>query len=350
MVNRKRKAAAVSDSPVTPAKRQATDGKAPKRVNGNGGESKRTEEDSHPAEHFKTPSNPQATLEGLPAELRLQVYNYLCDSTIIHVHHHVDEKANTSKFTWTPCRAPNPKSPLLCANPKWSGMCDEADRCTYKLYAPPEPRGFWALAASSKHVRNEAQEFFLRSTVVSMDPRTLRPWLDHLEKHAPKQLDSIRRITFAGPTAHTYCIQTNIADVQRRAPNLEAVGIQVQDASYRWVHSTPNNKLQILDNTWSRVYWIPWIYPLQPTIDVAIEALIWRKHCRYTPNNVPEQQAAIRIYRKGRTLEEGGTPAASPWRDGDVEVEIDTPGKLHSYKRNAKWRQWWRTKETKNLG
>ncbi|OAL51803.1 hypothetical protein IQ07DRAFT_586153 [Pyrenochaeta sp. DS3sAY3a] len=346
MVNRKRKAAAVSDSP---AKRQAIIRKASKRVTTNDGQSQGIEEDSHPAEHFKKPSNPQATLEGLPVELRLQIYNYLCDSTIIHVHDHYDEKANTSKFTWTPCRAPNPKSPLLCANPKWSGMCDEADRCTYKLYAPPEPRGFWALAASSKYIRNETQEFFLRSTVVSMDPRTLRPWLDHLEKHAPKQLNSIRRITLAGPTVHAYSFQTGIPDLQRRAPNLEAVGIQVQDASYRWMRSTVNNKVQIPDNAWSRVHWIHWMYPLQPTIDVAIEALIWRKHYRGMLSSVPEQQAAIRIYRKGRTVEEGGRPAASPWQDSDVEVETDSPGKVHSYKRNAKWRQWWRTKEAKSL-
>src|SRR4051812_9440846 len=35
----------------------------------------------HPAAMFKSPGNPQATLEGLPAELRLQIYDYLCDST-----------------------------------------------------------------------------------------------------------------------------------------------------------------------------------------------------------------------------------------------------------------------------
>lgn len=343
MVNQKRKAVAVSDSPVTPAKRQATRNGS-KRVTRKGGSAKNVESESHPAEHFTTPSNPQATFEGLPAELRLQVYDYLCDSTIIHVHRH--EKTNTSKFTWTPCRAPNLKSPLLCANPKWSGMCDEEDRCTHKLYAPPEPRGFWALAAASKFIRNEAQEFFFKKTVVSIDPRNLQRWLDHLEKHAPKQLDSLRRINLAGPNVYDVIGHCNLGDLQNRIPNLEGVGMQLQDSSWRWFTGT----LEIHQRQWKNNHnWILQLRQLQPTIDVAFEALIWRKHYKTFATSTQEQQAAIRIYRKGKTLEEGGTPANTPWQDSDVVVEIDKPGNVRSHKRNAKWRQWWRTPECKNL-
>jgi hypothetical protein len=78
-------------------------------------------------------------------------------------------------------------------------MCKEEDRCTYKPDPPPELFGFWALAASNKCVRNEAQEFFLRRTVKSIHPKNLWPWLDHLAQHTPRQIDHLRRITLASP-------------------------------------------------------------------------------------------------------------------------------------------------------
>jgi hypothetical protein len=62
-------------------------------------------------------SNPQATLSGLPPELRLEIYTHLCTSTLVHVNHHHPPANRTSKFTWTPCLLPHPPSPLLCATP-----------------------------------------------------------------------------------------------------------------------------------------------------------------------------------------------------------------------------------------
>jgi hypothetical protein len=193
-----------------------------------------TAKNENPAAVFRTPSNTQATLSGLPAELRLQIYSYLCDSTIIHVHNHTDNVGG-SRFTWTPCRSPSSASPLLCANPKWSGMCDEEDRCTYKIYSPPEPVGFWALAASNKLIRNEAQEFFLRKTVVSIHPQDLRSWLDHLAGKDARRLDSLRRVTLAGPNSYRHFSNAELQLLRDRLPNLEALGFQFQDPVWRWM-------------------------------------------------------------------------------------------------------------------
>ena len=297
---------------------------------------------------FRTPNNPQATLSGLPAELRLHIYSYLCDSTIIHVHHHEDKGAGTSRFTWTPCRSPSSTSPLLCANPKWSGMCDEEDRCTYKIYAPPEPVGFWALAASNKLIRNETQEFFLRKTVASIHPQDLRAWLDHLAEKDPRRIDSLRRVTLAGPNSYRYFSNAELQLLRDRIPNLEGIGFQCQDSIWRWVRSYANNDVQVDREAWKRWHLIEWMKAFDSSITIALEATIWRKsHPRWSPS-VIEQQIAIQIIREGKIAKEGSGPG-SGWTDEDVEVGILKPGPLVSGKRNAKWRQWWRGKEMKGF-
>jgi hypothetical protein len=69
----------------------------------------------------KAPHNPEASFSALPAELRLQIYSYLCDDTLIHVHRHEKKSPyGRDRFTWTPCRSPNKDYPALCANPKVS--------------------------------------------------------------------------------------------------------------------------------------------------------------------------------------------------------------------------------------
>ncbi|KAF2823046.1 hypothetical protein CC86DRAFT_299496 [Ophiobolus disseminans] len=299
---------------------------------------------------FRMRNNNQATLSGIPAELRLQIYSHLCDSTLIHVHNHKDHNAGTSRFTWTPCRSPSAASPLLCANPKWSGMCEEEDRCTYKIYAPPEPVGFWALAASNKSIRNETQEFFLRRTVVSIHPHDLRPWLDHLEEKDPQRLDNLRRITLAAPNSYRNFNNTELQLVRDRIPNLEGLGLQCQDSLWRWVRSRLNNDIQMDDNAWKRWHLVDWLKAFDPSVTIAMEAMVWRKvHPRWNPNDT-EQQVAIRVTREGRTAGDGsGYRSTSGWADEDVEVEVVKPGNLASKKRNAKWRQWWRGKEMKGF-
>lgn len=114
-------------------------------------------------------------------------------------------------------------------------MCDEEDRCTYKIETPPEPVGFWGLAASNKLIRNEAQEFFLRKTVVSIHPQDLRVWLEHLASKDSRRLDSLRRVTLAGPNSYQYLNNAELQLLRDRLPNLEALGLQCQDSVWRWV-------------------------------------------------------------------------------------------------------------------
>jgi hypothetical protein len=336
MAGKKRPHSDLSGVSIQPCKRQTKTPKITETV-------KSDRPSASIASIFRTPQNAQATFAGLPAELRLQIYSHLCDSTIIHVHHHKGNEDKESRFTWTPCRSPSPSSPLLCANPKWSGMCEEEDRCTYKIYAPPEPVGFWGLAASSKSIRNETQEFFLRNTVVSIHPHDLGPWIDRVAERDSRLLNNLRRITLAGPNSYLYFSNAELQLVRNRIPNLEGLGFQCQDSIWRWVRSRANNDIQIDSDAWKRWHVTDWLKAFDPSITIAMEAMIWRKvHPRWNPNDI-EQQVAIRVIRKGQDAENGsGSRSGSGWADEDVEVEVVKPGRLASKKRIAKWRQWWR--------
>lgn len=81
------------------------------------------------------------------------------------------------------------------------------------------------------------------------------------------------------------------------------------------------------------------------SITVALEVTIWQKAQPRWNMNLTEQQVAIRVIREGKAPTQGlASGSGSRWNDEDVEVEIVKPGKLASWKRNAKWRQWWRGK------
>ena len=306
----------------------------------------------HPAATFKTPSHLQATLDGLPAELRLQIYDFLCDSTIIHVHRHCNELTDEVRFTWTPCRSPNPTSPLLCANPKWSGMCKEKDRCTYKIDRPPELRGFWALAASSKLIRNEAQEYFFRKTVVSIHPSHVDAWLRHLAECRPGQISHLRRITLAGVHDDSVVGERIFQVLRDQIPNLEGLGYQCQDFVSQWGGRTfGHHELAVDDQAWKRWRVLEFMRMFDRSVTIATEAMIWsRSTSQYNNSKVTERQAVIRVLREGKLVEEPDKPSPSGWSEDDVKIEIDRPGKLVVSGKNANWRRWWQTAEARKLG
>lgn len=300
-----------------------------------------------------TPTNPQATLLGIPTELRLQIYGYVFDSTLIHVHRHeIDELDDTMwsppRFTWTPCRGVNPNSNLLCANPKWSGLCKESDRCTFRPFAPKDPTGFAALAWTCKFIRQETQEFFLRNTTVSIHARDVRPWLDHLEKNAPTYIDLLTRITITGLDNFETHMNTALADIKKRVPNLEAVGFQGQVAKWVWYDQSapclvdPSNKWK----QWRMVEWMKTNF--NRDITVAMEGHMFAKPRRWW-NSGPtkEKQASFRVIREAIIPVDGMT-SGTGWEDKDVRVYAAGPD-LVEPKRNAKWRKWWRGKHAQAL-
>jgi hypothetical protein len=230
-------------------------------------------------------------------------------------------------------------------------MCDEEDRCTYKFDAPPEPIGFWALAASNKFIRNETQEFFIRRTVVSIHPQNLMSWLCHLKHHAPQQIEHLRRITLAGPNTWRSFTTIHLSSLREEIPNLEAVGIQCQDAVWRWPRSYLSSDVPPRDEDkdawrrWNVVEWIQEVFEL--SITIAIEAMVWQQS--HQSHEFLEQLIAIRILREAKPSAEG--EGKGGWDDDNVKIEIDRSGKLapQAAIRTANWRAWWRGKEMKSL-
>ena len=338
VATRKRKLATMSGSGAPESTEEDVKSQ---RVPASGRKSSKRVEPEHPAAAYKTPSNPQATFTGLPAELRLAIYDHVCGHSIIHVHHHND------KFTWTPCRGPNPKSPLFCRHPKWSGLCVEEERCTYKVDAPPEPRGFWALAASSKAIRREAQDFFMRSTVISIDPGHIHAWLDHLAAHSPRQLEHLHRITLAGAYDWRSCRPEALEAFRKRVPNLEELGFQMYDSFAEWARESPNNRdiIQVDLDKWKHWEPIAWASRLDRSMTIALELMIWRR----PRAEVAERQAKIRIVRKGDTKGMGPPPnecrclkhGRYGWKEDDMTMKIVRPKELAASQKNAGWRQWW---------
>jgi hypothetical protein len=330
----KRPHSSVSKASTRPRKRQVK-GKNPTKA----------ADASGSAASLRTLDIPQASFQGLPAELRLEIYDHLCDSTIIHVHR------KRKKFTWTPCLSPSDVSPLLCKNPKWSGMCKEKDRCTHKEDAPPEPLGFAALAASNKFIRNETQDFILRKAVVSIHPRDLRPWLDHVGKTNPRHINNLRRITLAGPNTSKNFSNIEFELIHDRLPKLEGIGVQCQDSVWRWTGFYDNQlDKHLRPDTWKEWNITEFVKRFDSYISVACEAIIWHREDLTYAKGTCGYQRAIRMIRNGAPA---GNGSGSGWADEDVEFgDIKQEGERHGcvmYKANERWSQWWRGEDTRQF-
>jgi hypothetical protein len=285
--------------------------------------------------------NLQASLLGLPAELRLSIYEHLYETLIVHIHHH--SEGETNQFTWTPCRAASESSRLLCANPKWSGLCKEEDRCSYEAESPRELAGAWALAATNRLIRQEAHELFFRKSVVSIHPQDLTPWLDHLIKRDPLQVENLRHVTLAGPNSWKTMCKLEFDTVRTRIPNLQSLGVQCQNPLYHWVNMSdrPGLKAGEVDfKKWHEWNIVGWVRGFDPTITIALQAMIWREPRRHESKRI-EKQTAIHISCEGKAL---GTACGTAWSDTDITFVTTASNVVAPCTKDAGWKQWWQGK------
>lgn len=287
---------------------------------------------------------------------------------------------NVAPFTWTACLRPSPDSPLLCADPKWSGGCKEEYRCGYKIGAPlPKAFGFWGLAVSRKHILNECLEFFLRKSVISIHPENLEPWLKYLEQRALKYIELLHSVTLTGPNTFRHNWNREFNLLNECLPNLKAVGSQGQDSEHRWlrnyVHmrhaaSTGGEPTYFGTNVWRSWNITGYVCQFDCSITIALEAMV----LMYPNDAQPfrQQQASIRILRDGRAAieeekKEGGSNAHNlskcmlvsigagkiwpslcvqgdmGWERDDVRINggvsvLEKP----QLDFEAPWREWWR--------
>ncbi|KAJ4303336.1 hypothetical protein N0V90_002229 [Kalmusia sp. IMI 367209] len=256
---------------------------------------------------------------------------------------------------------------LLCANPKWSGLCKEEERCTYKTKVPPTPVGFWALAASSKFIRNECQEFFMSCTVHSIAYEHALEWLGRLEKHAPRQLNNIKRMTLTGelqlwpradPQWRGYDIEKDpLPALKVKLPALEAVGLQFQDPYHLWLRWSSETRMQEINTTrWPYWYILGAAQNAQFGRHVTIvgESFVWSGKELYLGNFWTdlkqgkaggcsgEHQAIFRVLRKGQSIGEAGEESSGAgWSESDIQFEAIGTKWLMEPRRSAQWRMWW---------
>ncbi|PSN64539.1 hypothetical protein BS50DRAFT_623088 [Corynespora cassiicola Philippines] len=288
--------------------------------------------ESHPAASWTQPKNPQATFLGLPAELRLQIYSYVFESPLIHVHCHEDEDLRDpeetlpTRFTWTACRAVNPQCSLLCANPKWSGLCKEEERCSYIIKFPPPLLGFAALRWTSKFIQYESQEFILKSSTIAVDPAKIEEFIRFLKKRAPSQLQHIRHINLFGTQERIGLYGFTFQPLQRNFPNLKGIACQLQSSSWDAL-AYKNTTLDNLGQNWGILQEISRICP---STTVALEAWMYKK-----PYPSDED-----IQTRFRCMREANLNKLESTRGNGFEMEfVQLP--LVAWKPRAFWRRWW---------
>ncbi|KAF2267449.1 hypothetical protein CC78DRAFT_577160 [Lojkania enalia] len=291
---------------------------------------------------WREPANPQATFMGLPTELRLHIYSYISNATLMHVYRHkegqwINGNWRPPRFFWSPCQAPHPDYPMLCLNPKWSGLCEESERCAYRIYSPPESSGFVALSQTCKLIHSETQEFFRRGTSVCIHPQEVRPWLDHLESIAPEQIECLQSVTFFGMRPDRSWYDVAIKELKSRVPNLTTVGCQGQVRKWSML-----NGRHVFDaELWRNWYLAQCVKTLDANITVVMEGYIFNKRrVNYAHSPDKDEQLVVRVVREGKNGKYNG----DSWTNGNVETELRR-SELISPKRTAKWRQWWRGKD-----
>lgn len=207
------------------------------------------------APHVPSIPRPKASLLGLPAELRLMIYDYLWEKASIHIHHRTSSGAlvparcmdsqttnwfENTKLTWTPCNAVDTESRCLCAHPVWDGGVEQAQRCSDVPSAPNRPTGIFALRWACKALRRElgakqypgavSLEWLTVYTFIASTPAVILINITRLTLSGDRRR-WISSVTgeLCGPRFYVAPVRDSsnlYEDVARRFPRLETVAIQ----------------------------------------------------------------------------------------------------------------------------
>jgi hypothetical protein len=190
----------------------------------------------------------------------------------------------------------------------------------------------------------------MRDTVFSLELTHAYKWIGRLQEKAPKQWDSIRRISVTVLNDGNWFIR-HIPSVLNSLLKLEEIGIQVKTEMSQWTDIS--NHPPIFTSSWKD--WVParlvhglilltTMSGMGSHVTVVIEGTMsvagrTRLDHMNKPILNPERQAIVRVVRKGRVHgNEGEKIRGTSWEDKGVEVKVAEPDELVECRRS--WRLW----------
>jgi hypothetical protein len=200
------------------------------------------------------------------------------------------------------------------------------------------------------------QDLFMKDSVFSIRPADVIGWLGWLERHAPKQLREITKITLAGPDCVEHAPSYNtLRALKNTLPNLTGVGYQCQVMQYSpIVNENGTIDLELgLGRRWSLWAPVESLDIFAPGVEVVVEGIVWLKdeHIKRAGStsqlHVRERQGIVRVIRDGKEKGHQG----SGWENDDVRLEVVPPCELPSpaTTRRAEWKQWWEAAKLKDF-
>jgi hypothetical protein len=239
----------------------------------------RADSDHVVASNSEPGKNHEATLQGLPTELRLQIYNILGEDTMFHLQRQkfadheypvqrlqrqlgqmvesfdlhpgstgqlktdidlairayvnnqekVLQTPSKWKWTFTPCYGISSRFPPLCEDPEWSPFATHRYTPGAEGNEAHARRGLGALSAVCKLFHGELNTLqqFLTQYAISMRIEDVGIWTKHVSL---PQLN-IRRLTLA-VRGMEYISSFGSESWWKLLPSLEDLGVQVQDGTY----------------------------------------------------------------------------------------------------------------------
>ncbi|KAF2115356.1 hypothetical protein BDV96DRAFT_76697 [Lophiotrema nucula] len=293
------------------------------------------------AEARHTPKNPQACLLGLPTELRLQIYEYLFESVLIHLHRRYEPNGNAT-LTWTSCSQTSERSSLLCANPKWSGLCEDERRCEYRSDALPES-SCMAFMWTCKLIYIEASPTARSRAALSIPEEMFYEFRCY---SPPKLLEKVTRLALTGPyDDFGHKGWAPYINLSAWLPQLKEVAFQGQVARAmlqdEYGEYVPEQKFRdwFLFKLFAKRF--------SPQVAITFDGLSLTREDELLPKaGNADEMVRFRVVRRGKEVDE--KIMDDEWRDEDIEI-LSERSSLQESGRDAGWRVWWNKPDTKDL-
>jgi len=291
---------------------------------------------------------PQASLLGLPTELRLEIYHQLADT--LHAHHmfYFDNvhkpDARTSFHKW-PCSFPDPQFPQLCTRPRFSGLHRTQELCKHRS----DGVDAFAIRRTCRLIYAESRDVFESSgmkkvTGISTVAGSLYKSIFDLSRVGMQQL---RRITLQETPYNLVQMQETIYQLERWAHCMNAlhtIAVQGPIAHTRFNdQKRPNGRYFSPETTWQELTIVKKLDSIfEGRVTIVVDAWICFRpsHNLYEGSGESEEMLNVRgvLWTAGEPRKTQFSMTRKEVVEGNAESGIClAAGSL----RQAEWRMYW---------